>query len=83
MPGYCVFCGRECDLIRGFAINRGRYGNDQCLEVFACHEHGGQAAAAIVALRRLRCTIMTDAELESAIRWMDAGAPVPENSEQP
>jgi hypothetical protein len=75
MPGYCVFCGRECDLIRGFIINRGRFGNDQCLEAFACYEHGDRAAAAIITLRRLRYTILTDAELEYAIRWMDAGAP--------
>lgn len=74
MPG-CVFCSLECDLIRGFIINRGRFGNDRCLEAFACYEHGDRAAAAIITLRRLRYTILTDAELEYAIRWMDAGAP--------
>ena len=84
MPGYCVFCNRECDLIRGFIINRGRFANDQCLEVFACYEHRDRTADALIKLRRRYCTILTNAELEFAVRWMDAGAPVLEaNGETP
>jgi len=83
MPGYCAFCNKECDLIRGFIINCGRFANERCLEVFACHEHTDRAADALIKLRQRRYRIMSDAELEFAVRWMDAGAPALDENGEP